>query len=328
MKSVLRVLDLSVEFETRAGRVRVLDNVALELAAGETLALVGESGSGKTLTALAVLGLLPRGATVVSGRAFLGERNLLRLSERELRPLRGPALGIVFQDPLAALHPMLTLERQLTEGLEVHEGLTRRAARTRARTALEEVGLPERVLDCHPHELSGGMRQRVALAQALLLRPAVLFADEITTALDATLQGQVLALLAELQRRHGTAVVLISHDLARVSTVADRVQVLYSGRTVEVARTAELFRRPLHPYTAGLLASTPRLDGALAFPLAAIPGQQPEPAHRPSGCAFHPRCALVQDGCRARRPELEEVRGQRERRSACLEVERLLEARA
>jgi oligopeptide/dipeptide ABC transporter ATP-binding protein len=326
VKRVLQVLDLAVELATRAGPVRVLDGLSLELSAGETLALVGESGSGKTLTALAVLGLLPPGARVVAGRAFFEEQNLLRLDERALGRLRGRSLAIVFQDPLAALHPLLTIERQLTETIQAHAGGTRRAARARAAAALEEVQLaePERVLASFPHELSGGMRQRVLIAMALLLRPAVLFADEITTALDVTLQGQVLELLGELQGRHGTAVILISHDLARVAAVADRVQVLYAGRTLELAPAGELFRRPLHPYTAGLLASAPRLDSALAFPLPQIPGSPPDPHARPAGCAFHPRCALAHDGCRARVPELSEPRGAPGRRSACLEVAQLL----
>ncbi|NOT31573.1 MAG: ABC transporter ATP-binding protein [Planctomycetes bacterium] len=329
MKSVLSVLDLTVEFDTPAGRVRAVDGVSFELAPGETLALVGESGSGKTLTALALLGLLPHGARVSTGRAFFGEQNLLRLSERELRKLRGRALAIVFQDPLGALHPMLTIERQLTEVIQAHEGGPRRAARARALVALEEVGLaePERVLGSHAHELSGGMRQRVLIAMAILLRPAVLFADEPTSALDVTVQVQVLALLAELQRRHGIAIVLISHDLARVAEFAERVQVLYAGRTVEVARTRELFARPLHPYTRGLLASAPRLDGALAFPLPSIQGQPSDLMQRPAGCAFHPRCALVQAGCKTRVPELAQVRGLGERRSACFEVQTLLEAK-
>jgi oligopeptide/dipeptide ABC transporter ATP-binding protein len=332
MKSVLSVLDLTIEFATPAGLVRPVEGVSFELGEGETLALVGESGSGKTLTALAVLGLLPAGARVAAGRAFFQEQNLLRLTERELRRLRGRALAMVFQDPLSALHPMLSIERQLTEALEAHESVTRRDARARAAAALSEVGLgePERVLASHPRQLSGGMRQRVLIAMAILLRPKVLFADEPTTALDVSRQGEVLALLRELTRRHGMAMVLISHDLARVAEVADRVQVLYAGRTVEVARTPELFRRPLHPYTRGLLASAPRLAGEITFPLPSIPGHPPDARARPPGCAFHPRCALVQEHCRTRVPDLEEVRGRTpaqvsgERRSACFEVRALL----
>src|SRR5262245_837031 len=307
MGPLLSALDLAVELHSRAGRVRLLDGVSFELAAGETLALVGESGSGKTLTALAVLGLVPPPLAVVAGRVFFRERNLLRLPERELRALRGRELAIVFQDPLSALHPLLTIERQLTEAIEAHEAVPRRAARTRAAAALDEVGLgqPERFLAAYPHELSGGMRQRVAIAMALILRPAVLFADEPTTALDAHLEVQVLQLLRDLQRRHGTAVVLISHDLARVAEFADRVQVLYAGHTVESAAARALFERPLHPYTHGLLASTPRLAGEARFPLPAIPGQPPDPFARPVGCAFHPRCPLVMPVCREKVPSLE-----------------------
>ena len=330
VNAVLSVLDLVVEFETLAGRVRPVDGVSLELAEGEILALVGESGSGKTLTALAVLGLLPSPGRAAQGRVFFRERNLLRLPERELAALRGRALGMVFQDPLSALHPMLSIERQMTEALKHHERIPHREARARAAAALSEVGLSnaERVLAAHPRQLSGGMRQRVLIAMAVVLRPAVLFADEPTTALDPHLQGEVLALLRDLARRHGMALVLISHDLARVAEVADRVQVLYAGRTVEVAPTAELFRRPLHPYTRALLASVPRLDGPASFPLPSIPGQPPDPLRRPDGCAFHPRCAFVQPACRERVPALEEVNGASERRSACFEVRALLEAEA
>jgi oligopeptide/dipeptide ABC transporter ATP-binding protein len=329
MSAVLTALDLTVEFPSPAGAVRAVDGVSFELAAGETLALVGESGSGKTLAALAVLGLVPPPGRVVAGRAFFQEKNLLRLSERELRSLRGRALAIVFQDPLGALHPLLTIERQMSEVLQAHERVSRSAARARLAAALAEVGLaePERVLAAHPHELSGGMRQRVLIAMALLLRPAVLFADEPTTALDASLQRAVLALLKELQAKHGTAIVLISHDLPRVAEFADRVQVLYAGRTVETAPTSALFARALHPYTRALIESTPRIDGPLAFPLPSIPGQPPDPRARPSGCAFHPRCAWVQDACRVRVPALEEQRGPLERRSACFEARKLAESR-
>jgi oligopeptide transport system ATP-binding protein len=295
--TLLQAFDLAVEFPGPGGPVRVVDGVSFTLERGETLALVGESGSGKTLTLLAVLGLVPPPGRVVAGRAFYGERNLLRLSERALRALRGRELAIVFQDPLSALHPLLTVERQLTEVLEAHASLPRRAARARALEALGEVGLSE--------------PERVLASMATLLRPAVLFADEPTTALDATVQRQVLALLAELRERHGTAIVLVSHDLARVLEFADRVQVLYAGRTVESAPASALARAPRHPYTRGLLASAPRLDGPLAFPLPVVPGQPPDPAARPGGCAFHPRCELARARCAAERPALEERAGTR-----------------
>jgi oligopeptide/dipeptide ABC transporter ATP-binding protein len=326
--SLLAVHDLAVEFPTAAGPVRAVDGLSFELAPGETLALVGESGSGKTQSVLALLGLLAPPGRVVTGRAFFEEQNLLRLAEPELRRLRGKRLALVFQDPSSALHPLLTIERQLTEVLHAHERLTRAAARARAAAALVEVALdpPERFLASYPHQLSGGQRQRVLIAMALLLGPAVLFADEPTTALDVSVQAQVLALLKELQRKHGTALVFVTHDLALLPGLADRVHVLYAGRTVESGPVASVLARPLHPYTQGLLASVPRLDGPLAFPLPSIPGHPPEPLRRPGGCAFHPRCALAQAGCRERVPALEDVGGFPERRSACHEVAKLAKA--
>ena len=326
--NVLAVHDLAVEFPSPAGPVRAVDGVSFELAAGETLALVGESGSGKSQTVLALLGLVAPPGRVTRGRAFFEEQNLLRLAERELRTLRGRRLAIVFQDPLGALHPLLTIERQLTEVIQAHERSTRSAARARAATALAEVALdpPERILAAYPHELSGGQRQRVLIAMALLLKPAVLFADEPTTALDVSVQAQVLALLKELQRKHGTAMVFVTHDLALLSGLAERVQVLYAGRTVESGPVHQVLARPLHPYTQGLLASVPRLDGPLAFPLPSIAGHPPEASQRPSGCAFHPRCALVQPGCSQSVPELELVGGFEGRHSACFEVARLTKA--
>jgi oligopeptide transport system ATP-binding protein len=328
MSALLTALDLTVELEVPGGRVRLLDGVSFELAAGETLALVGESGSGKTLTALAVLGLVAAPLRIAAGRVFYRDHNLLRLSERELRPLRGRELALVFQDPLGALHPLLTVERQLTETLQAHERLTRKEARGRAAAMLAEVGLePELVLAAYPHELSGGMRQRVLIAMAVCLRPAVLFADEPTTALDAHLELQVLELLRALQREHGMALVLISHDLARVAEHADRVQVLYAGRTVEAAQAQVLFERPLHPYTRALIASTPRVDATPTFPLSVIPGQPPDPYARPSGCAFHPRCPLAFGLCREKPPALEAPPRAKERRVACFDVARDLEVR-
>jgi len=324
--AMLSVHDLVVVFDTPAGVVRAVDGVSFELEPEETLALVGESGSGKSLSALAVLRLVPHPGRVESGRVFFQERNLLRAAESELRKIRGRELAMVFQDPLSALHPMLTVERQLSEVLETHAGLTRRGARARVVAALGEVGLsePERFLGAYPHELSGGQRQRVLIAMALLMRPRVLFADEPTTALDVTIQAQILDLIAELQRQHGTGVVLITHDLGIVAGRADRVQVLYAGRTVEGASTRALFARPLHPYSAALLASVARLDAPAATLPSAIPGQPPDPLERPEGCAFHPRCALATDTCRRTRPELEEPRGASGRRTACFESAQLL----
>ena len=324
--AMLSVHDLVVVFDTPAGVVRAVDGVSFQLEAEETLALVGESGSGKSLSALSVLRLVPHPGRVESGRVFFQEKNLLRAPESELRKLRGRELAMVFQDPLSALHPMLTVERQLSEVLETHAGLTRRGARGRVVAALGEVGLaePERFLGAHANQLSGGQRQRVLIAMAILMRPRVLFADEPTTALDVTLQAQILDLLEELQRKHGTGIVLITHDLGIVAGRADRVQVLYAGRTVESAGTHALFAQPLHPYSAALLGSVGRLDRPAGALPSAIPGQPPDPLERPEGCAFHPRCAFVTDACRRSRPELEEPRGHVGRRTACFESARLL----
>jgi len=324
--SLLDVHDLAVEFPTAAGVVRAVDGLSFSLEAGETLALVGESGSGKSQSVLALLGLLAPPGRVVAGRAFFEEKNLLRLPERELSALRGRRLAMVFQDPLGALHPLLTIERQLTEHVQWHRRDSRAAARKAAATALAEVGLepPERFLAAYPHELSGGQRQRALIAMALILEPAVLFADEPTTALDVRVQAQVLALLKELQRRRGTALVFVTHDLGLLPGLADRVQVLYAGRTVEQGPVAAVLARPLHPYTQGLLASLPRLDGPLDFPLPSIPGTPPSPLARPAGCAFHPRCTRARPECRAAVPDLEEVRGEPRRRSACLALPELL----
>jgi oligopeptide/dipeptide ABC transporter ATP-binding protein len=334
---MLSVHDLSVVFDTAAGPLRAVENLSLHLEEGETLGLVGESGSGKTMSALAVLGLVPRPGRIETGRVFFQERNILRASEPELRKLRGRALSMVFQDPLASLHPLLSIGRQLSEVLEVHEQLSAGEARRRAATALGEVGIPapEESLARFPHELSGGMCQRVMIAMALLLRPKVLFADEPTSALDVTIQAQILELMKDLQRRYGMGIVLITHDFGVVAGMADRVQVMYAARVVESAETRALFRRPLHPYTRALLASIPRiprapgLHGEGAPVLSSIGGQPPDPLARPGGCAFHPRCGFVQERCRREAPELEELvlPGESARRSACFEARTLLRER-
>jgi oligopeptide/dipeptide ABC transporter ATP-binding protein len=321
MLPLLAVHDLSVVFDTPEGPLRAVDGLSFHLGQGETLGLVGESGSGKTMSALAVLRIVPRPGRIESGRVFFRERNILRASEPELRKLRGRSIAMIFQDPQSALHPLLPVGLQLSEVLEVHEGLTVHEARERSAEALGDVGLadPERLLARYPHELSGGMRQRVMIAMALLCRPQVLFADEPTTALDATLQAQVLELLDALREKHGTGIALITHDLSVVAGRADRVQVLYAGRTVEVAPTRELFRRPLHPYTRGLLNSVPRLGPSDPELPGAIPGQPPDPRELPPGCAFHPRCSLATERCRSAPPDLEEHPG--ERAVACYEAE-------
>jgi oligopeptide/dipeptide ABC transporter ATP-binding protein len=296
--SLLEVEELEVAFPSARGRVRAVNGLSFAVEAGETLAIVGESGSGKSVAQLALLGLLPPAAEVRSKRIVFDGKPL------DARKLRGRELGIVFQDPLSALHPLLTVAEQLCEVLEVHEGLSRRAARPRAQAALSEVGIPapaER-LDAYPHELSGGMRQRVLIAMALLGKPRLLFADEPTTALDVTVQAQVLELLAALRRARGMALVLVTHSMGVVASVADRVLVLYAGSVCECAPLERLFEHPQHPYTRALLSSVPDLARPLGTPLAPIPGQPPDPAALPQGCAFAPRCPRASPRCLAEKP--------------------------
>ncbi len=327
---LLSVQDLTVSFPGRSRkvdeRVRAVDGVSFQLHAEETLALVGESGSGKTVSCLALMRLIqsPPGR-IERGKVLFRGTDLLALDERALRKIRGREIALVFQDPLSALHPLLTIGRQLAEVAEVH-GASKREARARAVLSLGEVGIPdpEARVASYPHQLSGGMRQRVLIAMALLLRPAILVADEPTSSLDVTIQAQILELLSDLKHRYGMAMVLVTHDLGVVAGCADRVHVLYAGRTVETAPAGELFRAPLHPYTRALLASVPRIDGALSERLPAIEGQPPDLAHLPAGCAFAPRCSLAHELCRSSRPELEALPGiSRERSSACFERARL-----
>jgi len=307
MSAILEVDDLCVTFTSRRGDTRAVDGLGYVLQAGETLGIVGESGSGKSVAHLAILGLLPPNARVEARRLAFAGRDLLTLRDDERRKLRGRDMAIVFQDPMSSLNPLLPIGLQLTEVLEVHENMPRRDARRRAATALGDVGIsdPESRLDVFPHEMSGGMRQRVGIAMALLLQPKLLVADEPTTALDVTIQAQVLDLFRDLRRRHGTAIVFITHSLGVVAGTCDRVLVLYAGRAVEEARVDDLFARPLHPYTRGLLASVPRIDGDVTRPLAAIPGLPAALARSSTSCAFAPRCTLAEDRCRAARPELD-----------------------
>ncbi len=307
MSPLLDVDGLSVTFRSRRGETRAVQDFGYRLEAGETLGIVGESGSGKSVAHLGILGLLPSSARVEARRLSFAGRDLLTLREDERRRLRGREMAVVFQDPMSALNPLLPIGLQLSEVLEVHENATRHAARRRAATALGEVGIsdPEARLDVYPHEMSGGMRQRVCIAMALLCRPKLLVADEPTTALDVTIQAQVLDLLRDLQKQHGTAIAFITHSLGVVAGLCDRVLVMYAGRVVESARVDALFANPLHPYTRGLLASVPRIDGDVGRPLLAIPGSPAALSRSASACSFAPRCALAEDRCRASRPELE-----------------------
>jgi oligopeptide/dipeptide ABC transporter ATP-binding protein len=324
----LEVEDLSVRFETEEGWLSAVEGLSVTVGEAECVALVGESGSGKSATLLALMGLHPSPpAHVSASRLTLDGEDLSGLSEREWRSVRGRRIAMVFQDPMTALNPFMTVGQQLLEVLRTHGRSTRREMRRAVSRGLDEVGLDqvESLFTRHPHELSGGQRQRVMIAMALLTEPAVLLADEPTTALDVTVQAQVLELLAELRERHGTAVLLVTHDLSVVAVSARRVGVMYAGRLVETGTTAELLRRPLHPYSRGLIESVPRLDQPLDHVLTPIPGHPPRAAERPAGCAFHPRCDLAGDRCRERMPLLERVlHGSEEpRRSACHESGRM-----
>jgi oligopeptide transport system ATP-binding protein len=289
---LLRVENLSVQFKTDDGVVRAVDDLTYDLAPGETLGIVGESGSGKSVSSLAILGLVPRPpGRVTAGRAIFEGRDLLTLNQRELSRIRGNRIAMIFQDPMTSLNPFLTVAEQLTEVTRLHLRHTHAEALRHAVEMLERVGIPapaRRVFD-YPHQFSGGMRQRVMIAMALSCKPRILIADEPTTALDVTIQAQILDLMKELQRAEGTAIILITHDLGIVAGSCRRVNVMYAGKFVEEALVDDLFQRPRHPYTIGLLQSIPRLDGA-GQRLTPIEGQPPDLARLPTGCTFHPRC--------------------------------------
>jgi len=324
--ALLAVENLNVIFETRQGSVHAVNDVCFELEVGETLGLVGESGSGKSVTNLALLGLIPSPPGVVSAdQVLFGDRDLLQLVDKEMRRIRGKEIAMIFQDPMTSLNPLLTVGRQLSEVLELHEGLSRRDARRRCAAGLADVGLsnPERRLRQYPHELSGGMRQRVMIAMALLCNPRILIADEPTTALDVTIQAQILELMKALQQKHGTAIILVTHDLGVVAGMADRVNVMYAGRLVETGGTDALYALPLHPYTRGLLASVPTLDGDPDAALFSIPGHPPDMADLPEGCAFLPRCEHATDECAAGVPELDPHPQDPSRTCACFESTQL-----
>ena len=308
--ALLEVDDLTVTLPGAAGPVRVVDGLSLTLDAGRRLALVGESGSGKSVTALSLLRLLP--GAVTTGAVRLAGEDVLAADRRRLRALLGSGVGMVFQDPRSALDPVMRIGDQVAEPLVVR-GVRRAVARRRAAELLDRLGVPAdgRRLDAYPHEFSGGMRQRVGIAMAVIAEPRVLIADEPTTALDVRVQAQVLDLLDGYAREQAMAVLLITHDLGIVAGFADDVAVLYCGRLVEQRPVRELYADPAHPYTRGLLASVPRVDADLDAPLAGIGGVAPAPADRPSGCAFHPRCPVVEPGCADAVPEPVAVGGGR-----------------
>jgi oligopeptide/dipeptide ABC transporter ATP-binding protein len=323
-KPILEVTDLRLEFLTDRGWARVVEDVSFTVAPGETLGLVGESGSGKTVTSLSIMQLVPMPpGRFAGGRIEFDGKDLTRLPEAQLRRLRGNDIAMVFQESMTSLNPAFTIGDQIAESVRVHRGLGRRAALDRAIEVLDLVGIPsprERV-HAYPHEFSGGMRQRAAIAMALACEPRLLIADEPTTALDVTVQAQVLALLRDLQQRFGMAMLFITHNLGVVADICDRVAVMYAGQIVEVADVDALFARPAHPYTAGLLRAMPQL-GRRGERLAVIPGVPPMPWAMPKGCRFHPRCPHEQPACRAAAPALGALHG--ERLSRCLRADALL----
>jgi peptide/nickel transport system ATP-binding protein len=325
---LLAIEDLQTHFFTRDGVVRAVDGVSYAVEAGETLAVVGESGCGKSVTALSILRLVPSPPGRIVGGAIRFEGvDLLQIGEGEMRRIRGNEISMIFQEPMTSLNPVLTVSRQITETLILHQGLTARAAAARAIEMLRLVRIPEpeRRARQYPHELSGGMRQRVMIAMALACHPKLLIADEPTTALDVTIQAQILDLMRELKSEIGAAIILITHDLGVVAEMAQRVVVMYAGRKVEEAPVGDLFRRPQHPYTLGLLASVPRLGATLgrAEPprLAEIPGTVPSLRDPIVGCAFSPRCAYATERCSREAPPLEAKTAAH--LAACFESERL-----
>lgn len=302
---ILSIHDLKVEFATRQGVVKAVDGVSLNVYRGEVLGLVGESGSGKSVTGLSILGLIDPPGRIASGSIKLEGQELIGLPEHELRRLRGERMAMIFQDPMTTLNPVLRIDTQMIETIRAHEKVSEKAARSRAEEALKRVGIPspaERLLT-YPHQLSGGMRQRVAIAIALLMSPALLVADEPTTALDVTIQSQIIAEVQQLCAETGTALIWITHDLAVVAGLADRIAVMYAGRIVEEGDVDPVLDHPRHPYTYGLLGSAPS-NNRRGEKLAQIPGMTPSLANLPPGCAFAPRCAFAQDDCRVVPPAL------------------------
>ncbi len=306
----LDVRDLRVEFPTEDGLVRAVDGVSFTVERGQTVAIVGESGSGKSVTSQAIMGLHNRKKTNMSGEVILDGQDLIAMSDEDVRKLRGREMAMIFQDPLSSLHPFYTIEKQLVEAVQVHQNVSNAEARKQAIALLDRVGIPnpDRRVDDYPHQLSGGMRQRVMIAMALLNDPSLLIADEPTTALDVTVQAQILELLKDLQRDFNTAIIVITHDLGVVADMADEVVVMYGGRLVEHGTVQDVFHRPEMPYTLGLLASMPRLDRVRSDRLDPIPGLPPSLIRLPKGCVFRPRCTYhdrVPGGlCDTERPDL------------------------
>ena len=309
MPSLLQVQNLHTYFYTGAGVVKAVNDVSYHVGQGEAVGIVGESGSGKSVSALSILGLVPYPGRIVEGRVLFEGANLLALGDREMQRIRGNRIGMIFQEPMTSLNPVLTIERQLTESLETHLDMSRRVARRRAVELLEMVGIPDpqqRIKE-HPHRLSGGMRQRVMIAMALSCNPNLIIADEPTTAVDVTIQAQLLELMKNLTRELNVALIIISHNMGIVARYVDRVFIMYAGKIVESGPVAETFRAPQHPYTLGLLRSIPRLDLPRQEVLESIPGQPPDLSMLPEGCAFRDRCTYAIDRCADEVPPLTNV---------------------
>ena len=330
MASLLEVRELRTTFQTAAGPVRAVDGVSWSIEPGETVALVGESGCGKSLSALSVMRLVSEPAgRIESGEILYKGRDLLKLSAEEMRRVRGREIAMVFQEPMTSLNPVLSIGRQITEVLEIHMAMTPPQAHARALELLGMVGIsdPERRLAQYPHHFSGGMRQRMMVAMALACNPSLILADEPTTALDVTIQAQILELMRDLSRRLGVAMLIITHNLGVVARYADRVNVMYAGRIIERASAAELYANPRHPYTLGLLRSVPRLDEPRRARLEPIEGQPPDLTRLPAGCAFAPRCAYRVERCELEAPALAPTGGAGHV-CACWESARLVKERA
>ncbi len=317
---LLSVEDLRVSFRTDDGIVRAVDGISYTIEPGKTLGIVGESGSGKTVSSLTTLGLTRGRGSRIEGRIMFEDQDMVTMRDEHLRRVRGNDVAMIFQDPLSALHPFYKVGTQLIEAIQAHRRVGRSTARARAAELLEMVGIPDpgRRVDQYPHEFSGGMRQRAMIAMALANEPKLLIADEPTTALDVTVQAQILALLEDLQQRLGMAIIIITHDLGVVAEIADDICVMYAGRIVERGSTEEIFNAPQHPYTWGLLSSIPRLDNPRGEELVPISGRPPSLINRPSGCHFHPRCPYARDAHKRVDPKLTPVDGSSEHAVACL----------
>jgi peptide/nickel transport system ATP-binding protein len=316
--ALLEVRDLKTHFRTDDGIVKAVDGVSFSIEKGETLGIVGESGSGKSVTCLTIMGLNPKRNTISSGEAIFKGENLLTMSQSRLRDIRGNDIAMIFQDPMTSLNPVHRIGGQLVEAIQLHRDVTKKQARARALELLKAVGIPraERRIDDYPHQFSGGMRQRVMIAMALVNDPDLLIADEPTTALDVTTQAQILKLMTDLQKDFGSAIIVITHDLGVIAEMADDVVVMYAAKIAEQAPVDNLFKRPHHPYTWGLLGSLPRLDADVER-LVQIRGQPPSLLNPPRGCRFHPRCPYVMGVCKTVEPELLPAGDERDHVQAC-----------